>query len=189
MICNQCGFQLPEDAAFCSNCGNRLAPSPVEEAPVIPVEAPAGAVIDTVAEVVPEAPVQPEPAAPVYQAQPQYAPPQYAPPQPQYVPPQYNQPQYAQQPYQTYAPAPEKPAIPPEYRPIGPWGYFGWQLLFALPIVGFILLIVFACGAVSNINLKNFARSYFCGLLIFAIIVTVFVILGYIAAGSFYYLF
>lgn len=181
MICSQCGFQLPEDAAFCSNCGNRLTPTPVEEAPVIPVEAPVGAVVDTVAEVVPE--------APVYQAQPQYAQPQYAPPQPSYSQPQYQQPQYAQPTYQTYAPAPEKPVIPPEYRPIGPWGYFGWQLLFAIPIVGFILLIVFACGAVSNINLKNFARSYFCGLLIFAIIVTVFVILGYIASGSFYRLF
>ena len=51
--------------------------------------------------------------------------------------------------------------IPEEYRPISMWGYFGYEILFSIPVVGFICLIVFAIGA-KNVNKKNFARSYFC---------------------------
>ena len=57
------------------------------------------------------------------------------------------------------------------------WAYFGLQLLFAVPIVGFIFLIVFSCNG-SNINRRNFARSYWCGLLVAAIIIVVAVILA-----------
>lgn len=56
--------------------------------------------------------------------------------------------------------------LPEEYRPISAWGYVGYQLLFSIPLVGFIVLIVFAFGNTSNINVKNFARSYFCILIL-----------------------
>ena len=52
--------------------------------------------------------------------------------------------------------------IPNEYKPISAWGYFGYEILFAIPIIGFIILVIFALGGARNINLKNFARSYFC---------------------------
>ena len=52
-------------------------------------------------------------------------------------------------------------SIPEEYRPISMWGYFGYELLFSIPVIGFICLIVFALGS-KNVNKKNFARSYFC---------------------------
>ena len=45
--------------------------------------------------------------------------------------------------------------IPLEYKPISMWGYFGYQILFALPIIGFIILLVFAFGGTNNINLKT----------------------------------
>ena len=48
---------------------------------------------------------------------------------------------------------------------MGPWAYVGWQLLFSIPLVGFILLIVFSFDN-SNLNRRNFARSYWCGLLV-----------------------
>ena len=51
--------------------------------------------------------------------------------------------------------------LPQEYRPISMWGYFGYEILFSIPVIGFICLIVFALGA-KNVNKKNFARSYFC---------------------------
>ncbi len=51
--------------------------------------------------------------------------------------------------------------IPSEYTPISMWGYFGYQILFSIPIIGWICIIVFALTA-SNQNLKNFARSQFC---------------------------
>ena len=59
-----------------------------------------------------------------------------------------------------------------ENRPLSPWAYFGLQILYAIPIVGWIFLIIHAIGA-SNINRRNFARSYFCILVIVLIIVGV----------------
>ena len=63
--------------------------------------------------------------------------------------------------------------IPAEYQPISMWGYFGYQILFALPIVGFIMLLVFSFGGTKNHNVKNFARSYFCYLIIMVIIIAI----------------
>ena len=67
--------------------------------------------------------------------------------------------------------------IPNEYKPISPIGYIGYQLLFSLPLVGFIFLIIYACGGTSNINVKNFARSYFVVLIIAFIIIFILVFL------------
>ncbi|MBS6164075.1 MAG: hypothetical protein KH847_09410, partial [Clostridiales bacterium] len=50
------------------------------------------------------------------------------------------------------------------------WGYFGYQLLFAIPLIGFILILVFSFGGTRNINLRNYARSTFC---LFIVLVTV----------------
>ena len=36
------------------------------------------------------------------------------------------------------------PNIPSEYKPLSPWAYFGYNLLFSIPFVGFIMMIVFA---------------------------------------------
>ena len=74
--------------------------------------------------------------------------------------------------------------IPLEYKPLGAWAYFGWGLLFAIPIAGFIILIVFACGATNNINLRNYARSFFCSLLVVLIILLVFLIIFSIGASN-----
>lgn len=63
--------------------------------------------------------------------------------------------------------------IPNEYRVLSPWAYFGYSILFAIPLVGLICAIVFAFNN-SNLNRRNFARSYFCGLLI-AVILIIFV--------------
>ena len=60
--------------------------------------------------------------------------------------------------------------IPNEYRVLSPWAYFGYSILFAIPLIGFICAIVFACDS-SNLNRRNFARSYFCGLLIAVILI------------------
>lgn len=70
--------------------------------------------------------------------------------------------------------------VPKEYKPISMWGYFGYNILFAIPIIGFIVLIIFALGGTSNINVKNYARSFFCGLVIAVIIAVILVV----AAGG-----
>ena len=75
--------------------------------------------------------------------------------------------------------------IPEEYKPISMWGYFGYQLLFGIPCIGFIVLLVFAFGGTKNINLKNFARSYFCVLIIVAVLVAILVAIFGVGAASF----
>ena len=57
----------------------------------------------------------------------------------------------------------------PKFRPLSPWAYFGYGILFAIPVVGLVLLIVFSFSN-GNINRKNYARSYFCALLILIIL-------------------
>ena len=67
--------------------------------------------------------------------------------------------------------------IPAQYKPISAWGYVGYQLLFNIPLVGFILLIIFAFDN-ENVNRKNFARSYFCAFLIAIIFIVIVLIIG-----------
>lgn len=62
--------------------------------------------------------------------------------------------------------------IPVEYTPITMWGYFGYQLLFSIPIIGWIFVVIFALTA-SNQNLKNFARSQFCLWIIWLVLLMV----------------
>jgi len=52
------------------------------------------------------------------------------------------------------------PQVPEEYRPMSPWAYFGYEILYAVPLIGWIFLIIHAIGA-ANLNKRNFARSYF----------------------------
>lgn len=59
--------------------------------------------------------------------------------------------------------------LPEKYQPVGAWRYVGYNILFSIPLVGFIFLIVFACSD-ANINRRSYARSYFCVFLIVAII-------------------
>lgn len=101
----------------------------------------------------------------------------------------YTYPSYPSAPAGGYAPA--APAattitpdqLPPQYRPISAWGYFGYTLLFSLPVAGFVLLIVFSCSS-ANINRRNFARSYFCALLIVGIIAAIALVITLIAGVS-----
>ena len=72
--------------------------------------------------------------------------------------------------------------IPAEYTPISMWGYFGYELLFSIPIVGFIFLCIYAFGGTANKNLKNFARSYFCLFIIVLALVIILLVLG-VGAG------
>ena len=43
-----------------------------------------------------------------------------------------------------------------ENKYIKPWGYIGYNILFNIPVVGFILLIVFSFDK-TNLNRKYFA--------------------------------
>ena len=69
----------------------------------------------------------------------------------------------------SHAPVSGANSIPANYKPLGPWAYLGYSILFAIPFLGLILLIVFSFNG-SNVNRRNFARSYWCALLVFVIL-------------------
>lgn len=85
--------------------------------------------------------------------------------------------------YNAYTPS--KNAIPEEYTPISMWGYFGYELLFSVPLIGLILLLVFSFGGTKNKNLKNFARSYFCFMIVIVVITVLLLSFGVGAALHF----
>ena len=85
---------------------------------------------------------------------------------------------YTNQPYNADA----KPTG--KYAPLSPWAYFGLTLLFSIPVVGFIFLIVFSVSD-ANINRRNFARSYWCALLVLVAVAIIAFVVILIAGGSF----
>jgi len=75
-------------------------------------------------------------------------------------------------------------SLPAKYRPIGAWGYLGYNILFAIPLIGIICLIVFALSG-NNVPRRSFARSYFCVVFLILIVVAVVIGMGIFAAGGF----
>ena len=73
--------------------------------------------------------------------------------------------------------------IPDKYKPLSPWTYFWLQILFNIPFVGFVFLIIFSISG-SNINRRNFARSYFCVYVIILIIIVIAMATGSLGALS-----
>lgn len=71
--------------------------------------------------------------------------------------------------------------LPEKYRPLSPWAYWGWSILYTIPVIGFIFLIVNSFRD-SNINRRNFTRSYWCGLLLALIIVVILAATGTLTA-------
>lgn len=178
MKCTSCGTELQENARFCGTCGTKVEATPVnipetpapESAPVItpPVAPapPAAPVAPPAAPAAPAAPVAP-PAAPVATAAPVYTP---------NAVPVYN---YAPQPMPVQ---PQQPVDDRRTRVMSTGGYMAALFLMSIPVVGFILQIVWAAGAARNLNRRHLARGYlFLSLIIFAVTV----ILGLLGASAF----
>ena len=68
--------------------------------------------------------------------------------------------------------------LPKSYRPISGWGYFWRTVLYAIPVLGWLILLINAIGS-KNRNGRNFARSYFCALLVAIIIAVIGVVANY----------
>ncbi|MCR4791180.1 MAG: hypothetical protein K5871_00360 [Lachnospiraceae bacterium] len=121
-----------------------------------------------------------------YSQQPQYQ----QTPQAQYQQP-YGQQPYGQQPYgqqPVYNNAGAAPLIPDQYKPIRAWGYVGYMFLFSIPLVGLIMLIIFSFSD-ENINRRNYARSYWCVMLIGLIFIIVLSIIAAAIGVSIYNMF
>lgn len=67
--------------------------------------------------------------------------------------------------------------LDPRYKPLTAWNYFWLQILFNIPVIGFIFLIIFAISP-ANYNRRSFARSYFCVYILVAIIILILAVTG-----------
>ncbi len=61
---------------------------------------------------------------------------------------------------------PQDPMVGTKYELISTWGYIGISLLMCIPVVGQILMIVWACGGCRKLQKRNYARAM---LIMFAI--------------------
>lgn len=50
--------------------------------------------------------------------------------------------------------------VPEDHKPISPWGYLGYTLLFCIPVISIIFIVIYSFGSTKNINVRNYARSY-----------------------------
>ena len=82
-------------------------------------------------------------------------------------------------PTQNYSAAANHPAnyVPEEYKPMGAWAYFGYSLLFSIPLVGLIVNLVL-CFNKTNINKRNYARSFWCWYVIVIIAIIIAAVSG-----------
>jgi phosphoglycerol transferase MdoB-like AlkP superfamily enzyme len=48
--------------------------------------------------------------------------------------------------------------LPHELEPMGTWAYVGLTILYAVPVIGWIFLVVFSVSG-KNLNRRNFSRS------------------------------
>ena len=66
--------------------------------------------------------------------------------------------------------------LPKAYRPISGWGYFWRTVLYSIPVLGWLILFFNAIGA-KNRNVRYFARTPFCALLLALILGVVAVVI------------
>ena len=175
-FCTQCGKELTEEMIFCTNCGTKVAVEPVAEV-----------VAEPVAEVAEEPVVEVE--EPVAEPTPQPVPT----PVPQPAPKPMSQPVYTREPLPTpppaYAPQPVHTPQAPQVQQdktnkiVGTGTFFWFKLLYAIPVVGFILSIIFSF-APKNKSLKNYSRATLIWYLIGIIFVAIIVLVMVLAFGS-----
>jgi len=143
-FCTDCGANVADGVRFCTACG---APMAAEA----PVQQPAA----------PPPPQAAQEYQAAYQPQPEYQPPAYQ--APVYQPPAQPayQPAPMAAPVPAAAPAPSEP--PPakggRYAPIGAFGFIGYFIVFAIPILGLILSIKWSFDKTGNVNRRGLARA------------------------------
>ena len=164
--CSQCGAELRDGIAFCTECGAK-AVEPIQSAAIVNVCGSCGAPMKENVAFCTECGARKgeKVAQQVPQPQKQAASPQPPPPQqpPVSVAPLYQAPspqQPVQQPVQaTPQQTLEQSVKGTKYEPITTGGFIGIMLLLCIPIIGFILLIVWACGGCRKISKRSFARA------------------------------
>ena len=156
-FCGNCGYSLEDDARFCPECGTKTQEAP-EAAPEEKKPEPV---------ITPKAQNVPPVKAQVTQPNPKPVAPQPVVPQP--VVPQPVVPQ----------PAPTPAPVDKSNKIVKTGTFFGFMLLFAIPVIGFICAIIFSFAPKSK-SLKNFARATLIWMIIGLVITAIIVILCFV---------
>lgn len=170
--CPQCGAPLPENCLFCPSCGASCAqpsqPEPQPAEPVLPAGEPVQA--DAPAEVSAE-----DTALPAGDPAPEIAQPDDG---GQTPPPPGPGPRYAAQPpRRTPRPA---PAAAPDKNEMTTGRYLLCLILFAIPVVGLVMMFIWAFGHDGNVQRRRLARAA----LLFTALVLVLVILAAVVLAA-----
>ena len=162
--CTQCGAELKSGSRFCAECGAAVGvvASPVAAEPT-PAPTSAPAPTPAAPAPAPQPVTQPQSIPQPPKAAPAQGRPAYTPPPPAYTPPTAGE---------TPPPAGSK------YELISTGGFIGIMLLMCIPVVGLILMIVWACGGCRKIQKRNLARA---GLIMMVISVILGLIIGFAA--------
>lgn len=80
-----------------------------------------------------------------------------------------------------FPPHDHRPDMPPprgsRFAPLSVGGFLGTLLLLCIPLVNFILMIVWACGGTRNVNRRNLARAMLIICVISAVLTVVLMLL------------
>lgn len=68
---------------------------------------------------------------------------------------------------------------------IGAWGYVGLEILYGIPVIGWIFLIVH-CFSSEHENRMHFARHFFARLLVALVVVAIAALVLYLTVGRQY---
>jgi len=157
-VCISCGNEIAENAKFCINCG---APKAVAEetAAVKQEETKAEETATVLLNEQPEAVTDQPESAPV---ETEFI------PKPLFVEREEKKPAYENVKIPNFSeekqePAPavtdDKPGKKSKWAVISTKGYVGINLLMSIPVIGFILTIVWACGGCRKYAKRNYARA------------------------------
>jgi len=128
--CTKCGAELKDGVKFCTECGTPLSEEKKEQIPETEnVQQPAQQ--NTVHKEEKDQQRQTQPQQTTFYAQPVHEP----------------------------LPKDTKPASDSKYALITPKGYIGIMFLLGIPVIGFFLMIVWACGGCRKKQKTNFARA------------------------------
>jgi predicted nucleic acid-binding Zn ribbon protein len=162
-FCTECGAAIADDKKFCTECGSPVSAETAQPQETVRTETPPAAASAAPVYSAPaaaSAPIPaytaPAPAAPAYTAS------TAAPVAPVYAAPA--------------SPAPQAGQVPPHgspYAVMSIGSFIGSSVLMSIPVIGWLICIIWACGGCKNHNKRNYARS----ILVFLIIGLIFYLL------------